>query len=46
MILEFTRDPSGAAEIDALRRADAHGELDRRFAGDHRVNNDLRHRKS
>lgn len=44
MILEFTCDPPDVAEIDALRRADAHSELKRWLAGDRRVNNDLRHR--
>jgi hypothetical protein len=44
MILEFTRDPPDVAEIDALRRADAHSELARWLAGDRRVNNQLRHR--
>jgi catechol 2,3-dioxygenase-like lactoylglutathione lyase family enzyme len=44
MILEFTCDPPDVAEIDALRRADAHGELRRWLAGDRRVNNQLRHR--
>jgi hypothetical protein len=44
MILEFTCDPPDVAEIDALRRADAHSELARWLAGDHRVNNRLRHR--
>jgi hypothetical protein len=29
-------------KIDAIRRADAHSELTRWVAGDHRVNNDLR----
>jgi glyoxylase I family protein len=43
MILEFTCDPPDAAEIDALRRADAHSELKRWLAGDRRVNNQLRH---
>ena len=42
LIVEFTVDPPNAAEIDALRRADAHTELARWVAGDHRVNNDLR----
>jgi glyoxylase I family protein len=46
MILEFTCDPPDAAEIDALRRADAHSELARWLAGDRRVNNELRHRQS
>ena len=46
MILEFTCDPPDAAEINALRRADAHGELARWLAGDHGVNNELRHRQS
>jgi catechol 2,3-dioxygenase-like lactoylglutathione lyase family enzyme len=45
MILEFTCDPPDAAEIDALRRADAHSELKRWLAGDRRVNNQLRHRE-
>ena len=34
MILEFTRDPPDVAEIDAMRRADAHSELARWLAGD------------
>ena len=42
LILEFTVDPPDAADIDAMRRADAHAELARWLAGDHRVNNDLR----
>ncbi|MGE0258949.1 MAG: VOC family protein [Alphaproteobacteria bacterium] len=46
MILEFTCDPPDAAEIEALRRADAHSELARWLAGDYRVNNELRHRES
>lgn len=46
MILEFTCDPPDAAEIEALRRGDAHSELARWLAGDHRVNNELRHRES
>ena len=45
MILEFTCDPPDVAEIDALRRADAHSELRRWLAGDRRVNNQLRHRE-
>jgi glyoxylase I family protein len=45
MILEFTRDPPDVAEIDALRRADAHSELARWLAGDRHVNNQLRHRE-
>ncbi|HZT89994.1 MAG TPA: VOC family protein [Stellaceae bacterium] len=44
MILEFTCDPPDVAEIDAMRRADAHAELARWLAGDRRVNNQLRHR--
>ena len=44
MILEFTCDPPDVAEIDALRRADAHSELQRWLAGDRHVNNQLRHR--
>ena len=46
MILEFTCDPEDAAEIDAMRRADAHSELARWLAGNHRINNELRHRQS
>jgi len=46
MILEFTRDPPDVAEIDAIRRADAHSELARWLAGDRSVNNQLRHRES
>jgi hypothetical protein len=42
LIVEFTVDPPDAAEIDALRRADAHSELARWMAGDHSTNNDLR----
>ncbi len=42
LIMEFTVDPPDAARIDAIRRADAHSELARWMAGDHRVNNDLR----
>jgi glyoxylase I family protein len=44
MILEFTCDPPDVAEIDAMRRADAHSELKRWLAGDRTVNNQLRHR--
>ena len=42
MILEFTCDPPDVAEIDAMRRADAHSELARWLAGDRHVNNDHR----
>jgi glyoxylase I family protein len=42
LIVEFTVDPPDVARIDAIRRADAHAELGRWLAGDHRVNNDLR----
>jgi glyoxylase I family protein len=44
LIVEFTVDPPGVEEIDAIRRADAHSELARWMAGDHRTNNDLRPR--
>lgn len=44
LIVEFTCDPPDVAEIDAIRRADAHSELDRWLGGDRRVNNQLRHR--
>jgi glyoxylase I family protein len=46
LITEFTVDLPNAAEIDALRRADAHSELARWMAGDHRTNNDLRAREA
>ena len=46
LIVEFTVDPPHAAEIDAIRRADAHAELARWVAGDHRTNNDLRLRET
>ena len=42
LVVEFTVDPPNADQIDAIRRADAHAELARWMAGDHRVNNDLR----
>ena len=44
LIVEFTCDPPDVAEIDALRRADAHSELRRWLGGDRHVNNELRHR--
>jgi catechol 2,3-dioxygenase-like lactoylglutathione lyase family enzyme len=44
MILEFTCDPPDVAEIDAMRRADAHSELQRWLGGDRLVINQLRHR--
>ena len=44
LIVEFTQDPEDVAEIDAIRRADAHSELARWLGGDRRVNNQLRHR--
>jgi glyoxylase I family protein len=46
LIVEFTVDPPDAAEINALRRADAHAELARWMAGDHRTNNELRTHKA
>lgn len=46
LIVEFTADPPDAAEIDALRRADAHRELERWLKGDRRSNNTLRHRST
>lgn len=45
LITEFTADAPDADRIDAIRRADAHSELTRWMAGDHRVNNDLRVRE-
>jgi glyoxylase I family protein len=44
LIVEFTVDPPNTGEIEAIRRADAHAELARWMAGDHRTNNDLRDR--
>jgi catechol 2,3-dioxygenase-like lactoylglutathione lyase family enzyme len=44
LIVEFTQDPADVAEIDALRRADAHHELARWLGGDRRTNNALRGR--
>ena len=44
LVVEFTCDPPDVAQIDALRRADAHSELKRWLAGDRHVNNELRHR--
>ena len=46
LITEFTADTPDAARIDAIRRADAHSELARWMAGDHRTNNDLRVRET
>jgi catechol 2,3-dioxygenase-like lactoylglutathione lyase family enzyme len=46
LVVEFTVDAPNVVEIDARRRADAHAELARWVAGDHRVNNDLRLRES
>jgi catechol 2,3-dioxygenase-like lactoylglutathione lyase family enzyme len=43
MIVEFTRDADKADEINAMRLKDAHSELKRWLAGDHRPNNDVRH---
>ncbi len=42
LVVEFTVDTPDAAEIDAMRRADAHSELARWIGGDHRTNNDIR----
>jgi glyoxylase I family protein len=44
LIVEFTQDPDDVAEIDAIRRADAHSELARWLSGDRRTNNELRGR--
>jgi catechol 2,3-dioxygenase-like lactoylglutathione lyase family enzyme len=41
--LEFTVDCDNIEEITAMRRKDAHSELKRWLAGDHRPNNDIRH---
>jgi catechol 2,3-dioxygenase-like lactoylglutathione lyase family enzyme len=45
LIVEFTQDPDDVAEIDAIRRADAHSELARWLSGDRHTNNDLRGRR-
>jgi catechol 2,3-dioxygenase-like lactoylglutathione lyase family enzyme len=37
--LEYTLDPDNVGEIDAMRRADAHAELERWLAGDRTPNN-------
>jgi catechol 2,3-dioxygenase-like lactoylglutathione lyase family enzyme len=42
LIVEFTIDAPDAEQVAALRKADAHRELARWMAGDHRTNNDLR----
>lgn len=42
MIVEFTVDHPDAEQISATRRADAHAELKRWLAGDHRNNNMFR----
>jgi len=42
MIVEFTVDHPDAEKINAIRRADAHAELKRWLAGDHRSNNMFR----
>jgi catechol 2,3-dioxygenase-like lactoylglutathione lyase family enzyme len=44
LIVEFTQDPDDVAEIDAIRRADAHSELARWLTGDRRTNNQRRGR--
>ena len=42
LIVEFTVDPPGVEQIDAMRRADAHSELARWIGGDHHTNNTIR----
>jgi catechol-2,3-dioxygenase len=42
MIVEFTRDHPDVEKIGAARRKDAHSELKRWLAGDHRSNNTYR----
>jgi glyoxylase I family protein len=42
MIVEFTLDADHAEQINAARLKDAHSELKRWLAGDHRPNNDVR----
>ena len=46
MILEFTVDAPEAERINEARRADAHAELRRWLAGDHRTNNNYRHEEA
>jgi glyoxylase I family protein len=45
LYVEFTQDPEDVAEIDAIRRADAHSELARWLDGDRHTNNELRGRQ-
>jgi glyoxylase I family protein len=42
LIVEFTRDAPNVEQINADRLADAHSELNRWLAGDHRSNNNYR----
>ncbi|WAT18307.1 VOC family protein [Aurantiacibacter sp. MUD11] len=42
MIVEFTCDAPHADQINSIRAKDAHSELKRWLAGDHRPNNDVR----
>ncbi len=44
LIIEFTVDHEDVDSINADRRADAHQELERWLAGDHRPNNEAYHR--
>jgi glyoxylase I family protein len=44
LIVEFTQDPDDVAEIDTIRRANAHSELARWLSGDRHTNNNLRGR--
>src|SRR3984893_18218872 len=44
LIVEFSQGPEDVAEIDAVRRSDAHRELARWLAGDRSTNNELRGR--
>jgi hypothetical protein len=46
LITEFTYDPPAEGDMTLLNRSDAHSELARWMAGDHRVNNDLRVRET
>ena len=46
LITEFTYDPPAEGDMTLLIRSDAHSELARWVAGDHRVNNDLRVRET
>jgi catechol 2,3-dioxygenase-like lactoylglutathione lyase family enzyme len=43
LTVEFTLDAPEADKLNAMRREDAHSELKRWLAGDHKINNPFRH---